>query len=588
MNQKLLSVAKGETPADLVIRNGKAVNVYSGEIYDGGVAICGDTIAAVGDVEYCIGEGTRVVDAEGKYLTPGFLDGHIHPESSSLAIRPFAEAVLAHGTTGIMTDLHEVGVVSGLEGIEAILKEAEATDLKIYFVVPSHVPFSPNLETSGGRFNPEIIRKALKRPDAVGLSECVGPYITAGFPDLLESFDTTLSMPGKTLQGHLPDMYGPAMSACVAAGVSTDHESFCEKDVFERLRNGCHLMMREGSAARNMPVLLKTVMENHLDTAMVSIVTDDLHTVDLQERGHLDDSLRTALGMGLDFVKAIQMVTVNCARAFNLDREIGGLAPGRRADINITTGPEDFRVLTTFAGGRQITDNGKLLVHYETAAHEPCVLNTMHLKNPITADSFKIHAPAGAKKVKALVMDTLPYMPFTNRRDVELPVVDGVVQCDVEQDVLYIAQVERHGKNGNVGKAFMGGFHIRGGAMASSVGHDNHNIIVMGDSFEDMALAVNRCVELGGGQVIVRDGKVAAEVAYPICGLLSDLPLEELAEKKKELNRVAHEMGTEIAIPFMFLSFICLAAIPAYAITDCGFIDVVQQKVIDPILEVVE
>ena len=260
MNQKLLSVAKGETPADLVIRNGKVVNVYSGEIYDGGVAICGDTIAAVGDVEYCIGEGTRVVDAEGKYLTPGFLDGHIHPESSSLAIRPFAEAVLAHGTTGIMTDLHEVGVVSGLEGIEAILKEAEATDLKIYFVVPSHVPFSPNLETSGGRFNPEIIRKALKRPDAVGLSECVGPYITAGFPDLLESFDTTLSMPGKTLQGHLPDMYGPAMSACIAAGVSTDHESFCEKDVFERLRNGCHLMMREGSAARNMPVMLKTVM----------------------------------------------------------------------------------------------------------------------------------------------------------------------------------------------------------------------------------------------------------------------------------------------------------------------------------------
>ena len=471
---------------------------------------------------------------------------------------------------------------------EAILKEAEATDLKIYFVVPSHVPFSPNLETSGGRFNPEIIRKALKRPDAVGLSECVGPYITAGFPDLLESFDTTLSMPGKTLQGHLPDMYGPAMSACIAAGVSTDHESFCEKDVFERLRNGCHLMMREGSAARNMPVLLKTVMENHLDTAMVSIVTDDLHTVDLQERGHLDDSLRTALGMGLDFVKAIQMVTVNCARAFNLDREIGGLAPGRRADVNITTGPEDFRVLTTFAGGRQITDNGKLLVHYETAEHEPCVLNTMHLKNPITADSFKIHAPAGAKKVKALVMDTLPYMPFTNRRDVELPVVDGVVQCDAEQDVLYIAQVERHGKNGNVGKAFMGGFHIRGGAMASSVGHDNHNIIVMGDSFEDMALAVNRCVELGGGQVIVRSGKVAAEVAYPICGLLSDLPLDDLAEKKKELNRVAHEMGTEIAIPFMFLSFICLAAIPAYAITDCGFIDVVQQKVIVPILEVVE
>ena len=248
----------------------------------------------------------------------------------------------------------------------------------------------------------------------------------------------------------------------------------------------------------------------------------------------------------------------------------------------------DINSLTTFAGGRQITDNGKLLVHYETAQHEPCVLNTVHLSQPVTADSFKTRVSAKATKVKALVMDTLSYIPFTSRRDVELPVVDGVVQCDVEQDVLYIAQVERHGKNGNIGKAFMGGFRIRGGAMASSVGHDNHNIIVLGDSFEDMALAVNRCAELGGGQVIVRNGEIAAEVAYPVCGLLSDLSLDELADKKKELNRVAHEMGTEIAIPFMFLSFICLAAIPAYAITDCGFIDVVKQQVVDPILEVVE
>ena len=588
MSKELLAVAKGTKPADLVIQNGKIVNVYSGEIYEGGVAVCGDKIAAVGDVAYCIGERTKVIDAGGNYLTPGFLDGHIHPESSSLAIRPFAEAVLAHGTTGIMTDLHEVGVVSGLEGIEAILKEAEATDLKIYFVVPSHVPFSPNLETSGGRFNPEIIRKALQRPDAVGLSECVGPYILAEFPDLLEAFDDTLAIPGMTLQGHLPDMYGPAMSACVAAGVSTDHESFCDKAVFERLRNGCHLMMREASAARNMPALLKTVMEHNLDTSMVSIVTDDLHAVISRRAAIWTIRCAPRSAWGLDFVKAIQMVTVNCARAFNLEREIGGLAPGRRADINITTGLENFRVLSTFAGGRRITEDGKLLVHYETAVHEPCVLNTMHLKNPIAADSFKLHAPEGAKKVKVIVMETLPYIPFTNRQEVELNVVDGVVQCDVEQDVLYIAQVERHGKNGNIGKAFMGGFHIRGGAMASSVGHDNHNIVVMGDNFEDMALAVNRCAELGGGQVIVRGGETVAEVAYPICGLLSDLPLDALAEKKKELNRVAHEMGTEIPIPFMFLSFICLAAIPAYAITDCGFIDVMTQSVIEPILGVVE
>ena len=589
MNKELLSVAKGLKPADLVVNNGKIVNVYSGEIYDGGVAVCGDTIAAVGDVAYCIGENTKVIDAQGNYITPGFLDGHIHPESSSLAIRPFAEGVLLHGTTGIMTDLHEVGVVSGLAGIEAVLKEAEATDLAVYFIVPSHVPFAPNLETSGGKFDPEIIRKALQRKDAVGLSECVGHYILAEHPELLESLSDTLSMPGKTLQGHLPAIYGPNMAACAAAGVTTCHESFCEQDVYERLRNGIHLQLREGSAARNMSLgLLQAVMNSGVDTANVSIVTDDLHTCDLKDRGHMDDSLRTAFSQGLSFMKGIQFVTINAARAFQMENKIGSLTPGRRADINITTGSEDFKVLSTIAGGKQVSDNGKLLVHYETAEHDPCILNTVHFVNPITADSFKMKAPEGAKKVKVMCMDTLPYIPFTSRRDVELNVVDGVIQCDTDQDVLYIAQVERHGKNGNIGKAFMGGFHIKGGALASSVGHDNHNIIVMGDSFEDMALAVNRVAELGGGQVIVRDGKVAAEVAYPICGLMSDLSLDELAAQKKVLNQVAYDMGTPIQIPFMFLCFICLACIEAYAVTDKGFIDVEKGKIIDPILGVVE
>lgn len=587
MNHQLLSVAKGEQSADLVVKSGQIVNVYTGEVYPGGVAVCGGVIAAVGDVEDRIGPETEVIDAGGKYLTPGFIDGHIHPESSSLSIRSFAAGVLAHGTTVIMTDLHEIGVVSGLEGIEAVLEEAEATDLKLYFVVPSHVPFSPDLETSGGRFDPEIIRRALARPDAVGLSECVGPYIVGEYPDLMESLDIA-RFQGKSLQGHLPEMHGGSMSACIAAGVSTDHEAHCEQDVLERLRNGCHLMMREGSAARNMPALLKAVLERRLDTSMVSIVTDDLHTIDLAKRGHLDDAVRTALKEGADLVTAIQMVTLNAARAFGLEREVGGLAPGRRADINLVSGPEDFRVESVIAGGRLILRDGTPLMNYPAARHKPCLLDTMHLLHPITPESFRTPAPSGAKKVKALVMETMQHIPFTFRREVELPVVDGAVCCDPDQDVLYIAQVERHGKNGNVGRAFMGGFKLRGGALASSVGHDNHNIIVVGDSFEDMALAVNRVAELGGGQVAVRGGAVAAEVAYPVCGLLSDLPLAELAARKEALNRAAYEMGTEIKIPFMFLSFICLAAIPDFSVTDCGFIDVLQQKIIDPILEVLE
>ena len=588
MDKKLLAAAGGQAPADIVVKNGKLVNVYTKEIYEGGVAISGDKIAAVGDVEYAIGEGTKVIDAGGNYITPGFIDGHIHPESSSLSIRSFAELVLKHGTTAVMTDLHEIGVVAGLEGIEAVLEEAEATDLKLYFVVPSHVPFAPNLETSGGHFNPEIIKKALERKDAVGISEVVGPYILNGFPELMESMDHVNHMPGKTCQGHLPDMEGAALNTCLAAGVTTDHESLSGEDALARLRNGCHLMIREGSAARNMADCLKPILEQKLDTSRVSIVTDDLHTVDAVDRGHLDDAVRTALKNGVDFATAIQMVSLNAARAFHLDDEIGGLAPGKRADLNITTGEEAFEVLSVISGGKQIVDHKKCLVSYPKAEHKPCLLNTTRLKNPITPDSFKIYAPEGAKKVRVQVMDTLPWIPITQGREAVLDVKDGVVQCDISQDVLYIAQVERYGINGNVGKAFMGGFHLQAGAIASSVGHDNHNVIVMGTNFEDMAKAVNYLIDIGGGQVVVKDGEILGAVEYPVCGLLSDLSGEELADEKRKLNGIIHELGCPITIPFMFLSFICLAAIPVYAITDVGFINVLTQEVVDPVIEAAE
>lgn len=582
-----MAVAGGKELADLVVKNGKIVNVFSGEIYDGGIAVAGDKIAAVGDVDYTIGEGTKILDAQGKYLTPGFIDGHIHPESSNLAIRSFAEAVLKHGTTVIMTDLHEIGVVGGLEAIEAVLKEAEATDLKLYFIVPSHVPFSPNLETSGGRFDTEIIKRALERPDAVGLSECVGMYLAAGFPELMASCDAALAK-GKSLQGHLPDADAATLSTCVAAGVSTDHESLSGKDVVDRLRAGCSVMLREGSSARSLTQLLEPVLADHLDTSNLSIVTDDLHTIDLATTGHLDESVRTALKAGVEFLTAIQMVTINAARAFQLDRFVGCLAPGRRADINLTTGPENFRVETVIAGGRVVAQGGESVVHYPAAEHNPILLNTVHLKKPVEAADFQIRVSESAKAVKVKVMDTLPWIPITQPRDVELNVVDGVVQCDLDKDVLYIAQVERHGKTGGIGKAFMGGFKLKKGAIASSMGHDNHNIIVMGANHADMAAAVNRVAALQGGQVFVVDGEVLCEIPFPVCGLQSDLSAEELAEEKRKFNATLREHGCEINYTCMFLSFICLAAIPLYAITDKGFIDVLQQKVIDPILEVLE
>jgi adenine deaminase len=582
MNKKALSAAKGVIPADLVVKNGKIVNVYTAEIYDGGVAVSDGVIVAVGDVDYTVGEGTTLIDAGGRYITPGFIDGHIHPESTSLSVSSFANILLKHGTTAVFTDLHEAGVVGGLAAIEALLEEAEKTQLKHYFVVPSHVPFSPALETSGGRFDAEIIRGALAREDAVGLSETVGVYVLLEFPDLLDSIDATLAA-GKSVQGHLPEIHGPDFNAVAVAGVRTDHEALSPEDGLLRLRNGLHLMIREGSAARSLAPILSAVLERKLDTARVSIVTDDLHTVDAVTRGHLDDAVRTALATGADFAKAIQFVSLNAARAFGMEDRIGGLAPGRRADINITTGPEDFKVLHVISGGVPVVTDGALLRPYPAFPHKPVLLNTVHLQKPVTADDLKIRTDI-AGKVSVRVMDTLQWIPLTEGRIVSLPVRDGVVEADVAQDALYIAQVERHGKNGNIGKAFMGGFKLKEGAIASSVGHDNHNIIVLGTNHADMAVAVNRVAELQGGQVIVRDGVAVDELAFPILGLLSDLSAEEIAEKKRAMNDRIREMGSEIPLPFMFLSFISLAAIPAYAVTDRGFIDVLNQTIIDPIV----
>lgn len=587
MDKQVVSVSLGSVKADLAVVNGKIVNVYSKEVYDGGIAVSDGKIAAVGDIEYCIGEKTKIIDAKGKYLLPGFIDGHIHPESSNLNIRNFAEIVLMHGTTVVMADMHEIGVVGGMEAIEAILDEAKGTDLKIYFVVPSHVPFAPGLETSGGSFNSEIIEKALGRPDAVGLSEIVGPYLLQGNTELIKAMDIATSM-DKSLQGHLPEMKGPALNACMAAGISTDHESLSTEDAVERLRAGCHLMMREGSVARNLTECLKAITEHELDSTMCSIVTDDLHIVDVVKRGHLDESVRTALKNGIDFITAIQMVTINAARAFSLDREIGALAPGRRADINITEGPENFKVLSVISGGELIVEEGELVKHYDEAEYNPSLYNSIRLSKGVTAEDFMIKVDKTAKKAKVKVMHTLDWIPITFGEDTTLNVKDGIVECDLDRDVLYIAQVERHGKNGNIGKAFMGGFNLKSGAMASSIGHDNHNIIVLGTNFEDMAFAVNRVAKIQGGQVLVNKGEVVCEVEYPILGLLSNLDAWELAEQKEILNTNTHELGCTISIPFMFLSFICLAAIPEYAVTDYGFIDVMQQKVINPIIELIK
>ncbi|MDR1825775.1 MAG: amidohydrolase family protein [Bifidobacteriaceae bacterium] len=592
---RLRRVALGEEPADLVVQGGTLVNVYTLETYPGGVAVADGRIVAVGEVGYAIGPSTQVVDAEGLYVTPGFVDAHIHPESTSLAIREFAKTVLLHGTTTIFTDLHEIGVVAGLPGIEAVLDEAAATHLKLYLSVPSHVPFSPDIETTAGRFDSEIIARALDRPDAVGLSEIVSLQVLAGHEDLLRSLAIAKAK-GKSLQGHLPQLRGRELAAVLTTGVTTDHEAKLAADAVERLRAGLHIQLRQGSLAHGVEGALGGILASGVDTNRLSIVTDDLDTPDAVTTGHLDHGLRVALREGARFVDAIQWVTLNAARSFGLDHEIGGLSAGKVADIVLTTGPEDFQVVSVVAKGQLVVDQGAFVTSYPLAEHDRVLLGTTGAARPVTPDQLALRVDGGAAGVSGVSgvsgvrCRAISIAPGFAKRDgveVTLRVADGVVQADVSQDVLYIVQVERYGINGNIGRGFITGFGLGSGAIASSVAHDNHNVVAVGASLDDVAAAVNRVLELGGGQVVVVDGRVVAEIAYPVAGLLSDLPALEVASVKRELNRVVHGLGSQIELPFMFLSFVPLAAGPGYSITDHGFVDSTRQEVIDPVIAVV-
>lgn len=585
MNTHLQDVAYGRKKADRVIINGQFVNVHSREIYPGGVAIAGERVAAIGDVTYTIGPDTEVIDAEGHYIVPGFVEGHIHPESSCLSIDRFAEVVASHGTTSVFTDLHEIGVVTGMEGIDAALAEGRETPVKFYFVVPSHVPFSPGLETSGGRFDASIIAPALAREDAVGLSEVVSMHLESGYPDLIASVDAA-HRERKTLVGHGPETHGTHWNGYVAAGITNDHEALSAHDVELRLRNGVYAHLRHCLLAPLLPVLITPITEGKMDSRLASLVTDDTSAVVLTNEGHLDYLVRVALSVGVDFITALQMVTINTANSFHYEHEIGSLAPGRFADINLVTGPENFQVLSTFSRGKLVAKGGRLTTPVKPRTHAPVMHHTFHVKAPkIEAKDLVFTAPAGATSADVHIMRTLPWIPLTKGETTTLAVKDGFIQCDTAQDLLHIADIERHHKTGNIGKAFMGGFGLKRGAIASSVGHDNHNIVVMGASPEDMAIAANRVIECEGGIVLVDGGRIVGEIALPLYGLLTDVDAWTLTATRQAMLDKAKEMGCSVPEPFMFLSFVTLAAFPEFAITDKGYIDCIKQEIMDPILK---
>lgn len=583
---KTLHTALGKIPADLVVINGRIVNVFSGEIYPGGIAVSGTKIAAIGDVEYAIGQKTKVIDAAGAYLVPGLIDGHVHVESSMLNVTNFAEMALRHGTTSIMTDLHEVAVVGGLDAVKEVLAEARNLPFKLFFVVPSHVPFSPGFETTGGSIGPAEVKEALHFPNAVGLSEVVVTAALGENPRLWESMQVTREA-GLGLHGHCPFTRGKELSAYASLNIRTDHEAFDLEDGIQRLRAGIHLQIRDGSTAEGIPDIIRTITEKGLNSRHVSVITDDYLAEDLVQKGYMDAVYRRLIANGVDPLTAIQLISINTAEAYRVDDKIGVLAPGREADILIVKDLKEFAIHKVISCGKLVAEDGQLVQKLPSPTPSQKQLHSIHVLKPVSAMDLENLARVTSEhaEVNVNVLVTPQEIPVPDLGVFKLKVVDGVIQPDPQQDVAAICVVERHKATGNIALAFARGFKLKTGAMASSVAHDNHNIIALGTNYADLALAIRRVVELQGGQVVVDGHKILAEVSLPILGLMAEEPAEPLCKQINALTAAAREIGCEMRWPLMFLSFMTCSSGPGYSITDQGLLDGFHQRFLPIVAE---
>lgn len=583
---KTLHTALGKIPADLVVINGRFVNVFSGEIYPGGIAVSGTKIAAIGDVEYAIGQKTKVIDAAGGYLVPGLIDGHVHVESSMLNVTNFAEMALRHGTTSIMTDLHEVAVVGGLDAVKEVLAEARNLPFKLFFVVPSHVPFSPGFETTGGSIGPAEVKEALHFPNAVGLSEIVVTAVLGENPRLWESMQVTREA-GLGLHGHCPFTRGKELSAYASLNIRTDHEAFDLEDGIQRLRAGIHLQIRDGSTAEGIPDIIRTITEKGLNSRHVSVITDDYLAEDLVQKGYMDAVYRRLIGNGVDPLTAIQLISINAAEAYRVDDRIGVLAPGREADILIVKDLKEFAVHQVISCGKLVAEDGQLVQKLPSPEPSQKQLHSIHVSKPVSAMDLEnlARVPSQQAEVKVNVLVTPQEIPVPDLGVYKVKVAGGVIQPDPQQDVSAICVVERHKATGNIALAFAKGFKLKTGAMASSVAHDNHNIIALGTNYADLALAIQRVIELQGGQVVVKDRKITAEVCLPILGLMAEEPADLLCTQINALTAAAREIGCEMRWPLMFLSFMTCSSGPGYSITDLGLLDGFTQRFLPIVAE---
>ena len=582
--QQLVDVAAGRRSAELVVRNAAWVNVHSREVlHRSDIAVAAGRFAYCGgNAGHCIGEDTAVVDADGMYLVPGLCDGHMHIESGMLTPARFVEAVIPHGTTSLFADPHEIANVLGIGGVRLMHDEAALQPINVFMQMPSCAPSAPGLETPGASIGPADVEEAMQWPGIIGLGEMMNfPGVIAGDAQLLAEIAATQNA-GKTVGGHFasPDL-GGAFHAYAAGGPADDHEGTREEDAVARARQGMRAMLRLGSAWHDVEKQITAVTERGLDPRSFILCTDDCHAGTLVEDGHMDRVVRHAVACGCDPLVALQMATVNTAAHFGLERELGSIAPGRRADFFLTPCLRTLPVQQVFARGKRLAADGQLLVETPRLAWPGHALKSVKLGHRLKADDFRVAAPAGANNARAKVIGVVENQAPTKHLKAELAVEDGIVNGDLERDICQIALVERHKGTGGVVNAFVSGFgYDRPMALASTVAHDSHHMIVVGTDRTLMAFAANRLDDVNGGMVLWIEGREAALVELPVAGLMSQQPAHIVATEAGALSQAMMACGCRLNNAVMQHSLLALPVIPELRISDLGLVDATRFELV--------
>ncbi len=586
--QRLVDVAMGRRAADLVIRNGRWVCVQSGEILSGtDIAISGDRIAYVGeDGHHTIGSESTVLDARDRFLVPGLLDGHMHVESGMVTITEFVRAVLPHGTTGMFIDPHEIANVLGLEGVRLMVEEAALQPIHVWVQVPSCVPSAPGLETPGASLGPDEVAEAMQWPGVIGLGEMMN------FPGVFENDDkmhaemAEARLAGKVVGGHYASLdLGLPFHGYVAGGPEDDHEGTRVEDAVARVRQGMKAMLRLGSAWYDVAEQVRALTEKGLDPRHFLLVTDDTHSGTLIHDGHMDRVVRHAVEQGLDAMTALQMATINTAEHFGVARDVGQIAPGRYADVLIVSDLPSLQIDTVIARGALAAQAGQLQLELPAYDYPSETKASVRINRPLVADDFRLESGANPT-AKVHVIGVVENQAPTRHLRLDVATPNGVVRPDLTRDLAKVALVERHRGSGEVRVGLVQGFGFTVPcAVASTVAHDSHHLLVVGTEEANMALAANALAKAGGGMVVVREGEVDALVELPIAGLMSEERAEVVARKTEQLLEGFRACGCTLNNANMQLSLLALVVIPALRISDKGLVDVDRFEIISVVEE---